>query len=307
MSPAEQVIRESDSEQYERAARVRALRPLAYLALLVGLLVWWESWSGVEKGAGIAMALAAIVMFRGKTWTLQVMLACGRVYLLVFVPLLWWPWLELRIWHAPAPLLMSWVRFEVLSSILIAGVLVWAEVTRWAMQLPFRQTWTVGLLVVSAGFFVAERLPAYRARARIDPAAWEQARRLVEGFHSDPGFIFRSGWWDDAPWNSMWATPAWKRSVMRCESLSSEGISISMGDRGIGPWFRHPRSGQPKGIVDYHFRDGSRWRGVEVEEIITLPSGERVRLTSEMRISHSPPTGPADNRGLSMPALYPED
>ena len=81
---------------------------------------------------------------------------------------------------------------------------------------------------------------------------------------------------------------------------------MSMGDWGIGPWFRHPRSGQPKGIVDYHFRDGSRWRGVEVAEIITLPSGERIRLVMEMRISHSPPTGPPDNSGLSMPGLFPE-
>lgn len=94
---------------------------------------------------------------------------------------------------------------------------------------------------------------------------------------------------------------------MRCNAYSLQWSGMSMGDWGIGPWFRHPRSGQPTGIVDYHFRDGSRWRGVEVTEMLTLRTGERVRVVMEMRISHSAPTGPPDNSGLSMPGLFPEE
>ncbi len=268
-NPSQQETTEPGMNHCERATRVRALWPLACVAFLVGSLIALDGWLGfsnflrlAQVGTGIAIVLAAIVLFWGRTRALQLMLPFGRVYLLLFAPLFFWPWWQLRIWEAPWPIFKDWIRYDALAHILIVVVLVMAEVTRWFMRLPLRPVWTAGPLLVALAFIMVQRFPIYRARAEIDPAAREQARLLIAGFHEDPYFSYRSGWWDKVPWNTIEATPAWERPVMRCEFISwRDGMSIGEGES-------DPGSGTPdtvnrraySSILSAMVRTGGVWK-----------------------------------------------
>lgn len=287
--------------------RTRALRPGAWLCLPVGVLLVANGWHGIFILLGLILCAAGVGLFLGRTFALHAALWAGRACLLLLVPFQIGPDLRLHVWDAPPAYLQFWLRTDALPVVLILGAMILLEVTRHRLRQTLSPWWSTAALAAGALATVGWRiLPAMHARRQVDPAAWQQAQRIIRTVEEDPMLFRRHEWWDESPWNEFEHTPAWQRPVMRWSCFALWGPGASVGDQGIGPWFRHPKAGQPPGIVDYPFRDGSRWRGVEVTHYFTNGSGERMQLTLELRISHSPPDPNAPPPKGSMPELYPE-
>lgn len=282
------------------------MRPASWLCLAAGVLITASARPWAWSILGIALCAASIGLFLGSQAALQSALLLGRAFVLLILPLILWPWLQLHIWQSPAWLLLDVLRREVMPALAVPAVLVLLEVTRWRLRLPLRATWHATALATAALILLGRGIPAFVARTHTDPAAAELAKHLVAAAAVDPSVFRRDEWWQEPPWNALTTTPAWQRPVMKCDFFGNHGGGFDLGSTGINPWFRHPLAGQPPGLVDYHFRDGSRWRGVTVTRYVTHRTGTRYRMIMELRVAHSPPTGPTARTACSRPELFPE-
>jgi hypothetical protein len=287
--------------------RIRALRPAAWLCEPVGILLLANGWYWHFSLAGLILCAAGVGMFLGKTFALHAALWSGRACLLLLVPFQMVTSLRLHVWDSPPAWLQIWLRTEALPVVLLLGAMILLEVTRHRLRQPLSPWWSSAAMAVgvlaTGGWRI---LPAMHARRHVDPVAWEQAWQIIRAVEEEPLLFRRPEWWNDAPWNELRKTPAWQRPVMRCSCFSLRGSGQGIGDWGIGPWFGHPKARQAPGVVDYRFRDGSRWRGTEVSRYLTTRSGERMQLKMELRISHSPPDPNAAPPKGPAPDLYPE-
>ena len=280
---------------------------LAIFFLIVGVLLVWNQWPWFYTTPEIGLCVLSLGLFWGSKIALQAALLFCRVYLLLWLPIQFWPFIQVHIWEYHLQSLDAFFRYDLMPAVAMLVAYIFSEIIRKRLHLPLCIRWNVSIIMLACAVALGRQAPALWAQWHVDPAAQAAAIRFENSIADDIMQFTRDDWWENQPWNEFEDTAPWQRPVMMCHGVGYSDLDwFSIGPKGIGPWIRHPRAGQPPRILDYQFRDGSRWRGVEVTHYFTTKSGERVGLTYEFRISSSPPTHEANTKGESYPQRYPE-